>query len=197
MSRSSGSNFYWSFKLLPQKKRRAMEALYAFMRYTDDLIDAPPLTQSTDTLQTSINQQRELLRAWRGTLQQVFSPHDCRFTAAEFPWAGAPPLGLRQTGTVPFLRPRVAWRPRKSRQSPPNLQSTGLFILPALIDTVHNYSVPVDCLFDVLSGVEMDLNRRRYETFEDLRLYCQRVASAVGLACIHIWGFSAQGTADD
>jgi phytoene synthase len=40
----------------------------------------------------------------------------------------------------------------------------------------------------------MDLDRRRYETFEELRLYCLRVASAVGLACIHIWGFCGQGT---
>jgi 15-cis-phytoene synthase len=35
----------------------------------------------------------------------------------------------------------------------------------------------------------MDLTPRRYETFDELRPYCERVASAVGLACIHIWGF--------
>ncbi len=35
----------------------------------------------------------------------------------------------------------------------------------------------------------MDLDRRRYETFDELRQYCDRVASAVGLCCIHIWGF--------
>ena len=35
----------------------------------------------------------------------------------------------------------------------------------------------------------MDLDPRRYETFDELQEYCQRVASAVGLACIHIWGF--------
>ncbi len=41
----------------------------------------------------------------------------------------------------------------------------------------------------MIDGVEMDLDRRRYETFDELRPYCERVASAVGLACIHIWGF--------
>jgi phytoene synthase len=34
----------------------------------------------------------------------------------------------------------------------------------------------------------MDLDPPRYETFDDLRGYCFHVASAVGLACIHIWG---------
>ncbi len=41
----------------------------------------------------------------------------------------------------------------------------------------------------VLDGVEMDLVPPRYETFADLVGYCERVASAVGLACIHVWGF--------
>lgn len=36
----------------------------------------------------------------------------------------------------------------------------------------------------------MDLSGRRYVRFEDLEEYCYRVASVVGLACIHIWGFS-------
>ncbi len=41
----------------------------------------------------------------------------------------------------------------------------------------------------MIDGVEMDLTPRRYETFDELERYCERVASAVGLACIHIWGF--------
>ena len=39
MSRRAGSNFHAGFLLLPREKRRAMEALYAFMRHTDDLAD--------------------------------------------------------------------------------------------------------------------------------------------------------------
>ncbi len=35
----------------------------------------------------------------------------------------------------------------------------------------------------------MDLENRAYETFDDLREYCEKVASAVGVACIHVWGF--------
>ena len=39
VSRRAGSNFRMGFLLLPREKRRAMEALYAFMRHTDDLAD--------------------------------------------------------------------------------------------------------------------------------------------------------------
>jgi 15-cis-phytoene synthase len=40
-----------------------------------------------------------------------------------------------------------------------------------------------------IDGVEMDLAGRQYETFAELEQYCERVASVVGLTCIHIWGF--------
>lgn len=62
-------------------------------------------------------------------------------------------------------------------------------ILPALCDTVARYQIPRQYLYDVLDGVEMDLQGRRYATFDELREYCYRVASVVGLACIHVWGF--------
>ncbi len=41
---------------------------------------------------------------------------------------------------------------------------------------------------EVIRGVEMDLEGRRYETFEELEVYCRRVASAVGFSCIEIFG---------
>ncbi|HEY5894593.1 MAG TPA: phytoene/squalene synthase family protein [Chthoniobacterales bacterium] len=41
---------------------------------------------------------------------------------------------------------------------------------------------------EIIAGVEMDLDARRYETFEDLQLYCYRVAGAVGLVSIAIFG---------
>ena len=41
---------------------------------------------------------------------------------------------------------------------------------------------------DLVDGVEMDLHRSRYETFDELAGYCRRVASAVGLICIESSG---------
>jgi phytoene synthase len=63
---------------------------------------------------------------------------------------------------------------------------------PALRDTVERYHIPRQYFEDVLDGVEQDLTVTRYGTFTDLYRYCYRVASAVGLACIHIWGFTGE-----
>jgi phytoene synthase len=69
-------------------------------------------------------------------------------------------------------------------------------LLPAVADTVQRYSIPKQYLYDILDGVEMDLEPIHFATFEQLREYCYRVASAVGLACIHIWGFRDQSATD-
>jgi phytoene synthase len=62
----------------------------------------------------------------------------------------------------------------------------------AFYDTLLAHHVPREYLEAVLDGVEMDLEPAPYSTFADLYRYCYRVASAVGLACIHIWGFSRE-----
>ena len=56
----------------------------------------------------------------------------------------------------------------------------------ALID---KYSLRPEMLEEIIEGVEMDLSITRYATFEDLRVYCYRVASAVGLVSIEIFGY--------
>ena len=63
-------------------------------------------------------------------------------------------------------------------------------ILPAFRDTVRRYAIPAEYFHWILDGAEMDLDIRRYETFEDLYQYCFRVASAVGLVCLRIFGAS-------
>jgi phytoene synthase len=62
----------------------------------------------------------------------------------------------------------------------------------ALTHTIREHGIPVGYLEDVLDGVSMDLDVARYESFAELYGYCYRVASAVGLACIHVWGFRAK-----
>jgi len=59
-----------------------------------------------------------------------------------------------------------------------------------LAETVARYPVPRSALEDIVAGCRMDLTQGRYETFADLRVYCERVASAVGLASIAIFGYS-------
>jgi phytoene synthase len=51
------------------------------------------------------------------------------------------------------------------------------------------YAITPAMLDEIIDGVEMDVGNVRYRTFEDLRLYCYRVASAVGLVSIEIFGY--------
>jgi phytoene synthase len=62
-------------------------------------------------------------------------------------------------------------------------------ILPALVDVIARHRVPDEYLREVIAGVESDLAPRQFETFDDLSRYCYQVAGAVGLCCIHVWGF--------
>ena len=48
----------------------------------------------------------------------------------------------------------------------------------------------------LIDGVEMDLSKSRYATFEELYTYCYRVASAIGLICIEIFGYRNPETVD-
>jgi phytoene synthase len=132
LTRSQAGNFYHAFRLLPAPKRRAMCALYAFLRVADDRTDGPE----------DVDEKRRALGEWRQQFEDAL--------------AGVyhHPLHL------------------------------------AFHHTVVQHGIPRRHLEDVLDGVGMDLVTQSYETFADLYRYCYRVASAVGLACIHIWGFT-------
>ena len=54
---------------------------------------------------------------------------------------------------------------------------------------IQKYPLRPEMFDEIIAGVEMDLSIKRYETFEELRVYCYRVASAVGLVSIEIFGY--------
>jgi len=58
---------------------------------------------------------------------------------------------------------------------------------------IEKYSLPPGMFEEIIAGVEMDLTILRYRTFEELRVYCYRVASAVGLVSIEIFGYCNPG----
>lgn len=78
-------------------------------------------------------------------------------------------------------------------------QPTDDAILLALIDAQRRHSIPAGLLDELALGTAMDIEDGapeassgitvHYQTFEDLRLYCYRVASVVGLVCIHVFGY--------
>jgi len=82
-------------------------------------------------------------------------------------------------------------------------QPTDDAILLALTDAQRRYQIPAGLLDELAHGTAMDVEDAessaqatsvpgltiQYKTFEDLRLYCYRVASVVGLVCIHVFGY--------
>lgn len=133
LARRSAANFYHAFRILPSEQRRAMCALYAFMRVADDVTDGPGTPAA----------KRGPLEAWRRQLGEAL--------------------------TGKYHHP----------------------LHPALHATLTHYRIPPALLEAVLDGVAMDLDTASYDTFADLYQYCYRVASAVGLSCIRIWGNSS------
>jgi phytoene synthase len=83
-------------------------------------------------------------------------------------------------------RELAGWRTELDRcfglQTPATPQGRAL---KPLVATFHLPRQPFD---DLIDGVAMDLGRDRYQTFDELIEYCRRVASAVGLICIEIFG---------
>jgi phytoene synthase len=59
----------------------------------------------------------------------------------------------------------------------------------ALVPMIRRFNLPREPFEALIEGVEMDLGSRRYETFPDLYEDCIRVASAVGLICLNIFGY--------
>jgi phytoene synthase len=81
-------------------------------------------------------------------------------------------------------RELTAWR-RWLRESSADESAIALDVR----ELIAKYSLTPAMLEEIIDGVEMDLENVRYNSFEELRLYCYRVASAVGLVSIEIFGY--------
>jgi phytoene synthase len=129
LTKQSGTHFYYAFRILPEEKRRAIYALYAFCRTVDDCVDEP-------------DGEREAgLARWLAEVQRAYS--------------GRPETELGRE----------------------------------LAEALTRFPIPRGAFEDIVAGCRMDLTTRRYASFAELRVYCERVASAVGLASIEIFGY--------
>ena len=66
-------------------------------------------------------------------------------------------------------------------------------ILRAFFDTVDRHGIPSQYPLELIEGCRMDLNQVRYRNFAELRVFCYRVASTVGLMMCHVIGFRQPG----
>lgn len=67
-------------------------------------------------------------------------------------------------------------------------------LLNQLSVIAQKFHIPVEHFFDLIHGMEMDLHKSRYETFDELLVYCYKVASTVGLMCSEIFGYRNERT---
>jgi len=128
---ASGSSFYYSFLFLPEDKRRAITALYAFCREVDDVVD-----ECSDPALA-----RTKLAWWRTEVAAIYE--------------GNP--------QHPVARALAALLPR--------------------------FRLSREHLYDILDGMQMDLDRNRYPDIAALEEYCHRVAGVVGLLSAEIFGY--------
>lgn len=140
IARLQAKNFYYSFLLLSKAQRRAMCAIYAFMRYCDDLSDE--ISDDPDEDQSPAGRAAAIAQ-WRDDLTKALSG------------SGAPDH----------------------------------YVWPAFTDAVARYKIPHQYFFDMIDGVSSDLEPRRVRTFDELYDYCYHVASVVGLAIVHVFGY--------
>ena len=138
--KKSGSNFALPLRLLSPEKRRGSNALYAFCRLADDIVDGEGAL--SDKSQAIDEFERMLRNALNG--QVVDDP-----------------------------------------------------VLRSIACTADRYTIPHEHLFAIIKGVRSDLTQSRYETTDDLIEYCRRVASAVGLAAVPIWGLRRGISSED
>lgn len=67
-------------------------------------------------------------------------------------------------------------------------------LLPAFHDTIRRYGIAPRYFFDLIEGARMDLAPAGFRAFEDLYLYCYRVAGVVGLISLHVFGFRPENS---
>ncbi|BAZ12212.1 squalene/phytoene synthase [Calothrix sp. NIES-4071] len=122
--------FYLGTLLMSPEKRRAIWAIYAWCRRTDELVDGPAAAITTP----------ETLDDWEKRLEFIF--------------AGRP----------------------------------GDDLDVALVDTLDSFPLDIEPFRDMVNGQRMDLFRSRYDTFDQLYIYCYRVAGTVGLMSTSVMG---------
>ena len=143
---SRDTNFYYSFLVLPPRKRSAIIAVWDFCRAVDDAVDE---------------------------------------VVPESEWAG----GLSDAARAEATTRLAGWRAELAATydgTPQTPQGIGLQ------PHVREFNLPRARFEELVDGVEMDLRQLRYDTFADLVEDRRRVASAVGLICLEIFGYSNQ-----
>jgi phytoene synthase len=172
VTRQSSTSFLRSFRHLPSHKRRSVYAMYAFCRRVDDVVDGDWLPNldylSAKTLTDLENKSKDRAISLSVKKQQESVNDDLSH--------------FKRVRTLQWFRDNLERIENKEFVSHP------IFI--ALQDTLDKFPINIDHLYMLIEGMEDDLFPTNYRTFEEVRSYCFKVASTVGLSLIEIYGYS-------
>ena len=160
------SNFVPAFALLPAAKRQAVEILYAYTRFTDDIADLPDYNPEGETVEISLRRKKQKFNQWVSAVETV--------------------LGKVGDENCPSIDPHDEKAFQRIAEQFPGCG--GLVFLPALKMIVDKFRIPREPLFHLIDGVESDLEPKPFATFDDCVDYCHQVATSVGFALLAIWG---------
>jgi len=167
-------SFYFCAHFLPREKRRAIFAVYALCRSVDDTIDLAEAGGEEVRLQA--------IGIWQNRLRDVFAGQDS------------------------FVELSIAneRKPESNFHLVTHQDTTDVvnqsytddceLILIAWRDLLRVYKIPLELPLEIMRGVLMDTHTNRYESWDELRVYCYRVASVVGLISAEIFGYTRPET---
>ena len=167
--RNASTTFYSSFSALNIDKRRAVHAVYALCRWVDDIVDGDE--------EPTILETKELREATEARQLIVSELH-----------AGASP-SLSPEEHRRRMMALVDIRLKLERASEQNIGEDDHPIFVALQDVFTRYPIQLTDFETVIEGMEDDLYPVHNQTWDELRSYCYKVASAVGLILIEIYGY--------
>lgn len=129
----SKTNFFYSSVFLSKEKSEALRIVYAYCRFTDDIVDDEKLSLEDKIIK---------LNLWKSELENTLYN---------------------------------------------NYQNEFFLILK---NTIDKFKIPHKPFFDLIKGMEMDLVKKEYKSFDELYEYCLCAASSVGLMTIEIFGYN-------
>jgi phytoene synthase len=171
--RRASSTFYASFSALPFKKRRAVHAVYALCRYLDDIADGDshPFVQESEKLHKLVEERDLLLKNIHQTsMNNSEEEHRYRLMAL---------VDAKERLTRLYQGDETA------------TQGEAIFI--AMNEVFKQFPVRLTDFETIIEGMEDDLFEVRHRTWDEVRAYCYKVASAVGLVLIEIYGCDDAG----
>ena len=169
LCKDASTTFFSSFSALEYEKRCAVHAVYALCRWVDDIVDGdvePLVEESPELLQATL--ERNLII--KGI--HIGKQH-----------ANSEKIYMKRLMALVSIRNNL----QRASQGKVNANDSPIFI--ALQDVFSRYPIRLQDFETIIEGMEDDLFPIQCNTWDDLRAYCFKVASAVGLILIEIYGY--------